>query len=262
MTETPQTHTFRAMTDVDDYDAFPNAPEAVEYTMKREEAVMLLQDAAMLIATGRPLRKHDIPTQTDPHWLQSGDGDVIENETDLARAVTWYSDLASIRHEYFRLVHVAGSVCINLVGKEKNTNAELSVTEIVSPEGLKEMFQITDAEAQPQMHLVQGTDFSVPGKITVICPTMELARNHALDLTNTIRQGVGLAPVADADKYEEALQEAREARADELGCDVDDPDMVQADVWIEEIPVMTAMPQDIMALRADPAANRQRSRPR
>lgn len=255
MTETPQIHTFRATTSFDE-DAFADAPTAIEYKMSRKEAVSLVREANALLATSSPTRCHDIPTEQEIRWLQlplDGSGD-LDAATDCSEGFV-------MQGEFFRLTHTSKDVAVEVVGREKHIWAEV-FSEITTPRDLIEKFQITDAEAQPQMHLVQGTDFSVPGKITVICPTMELARNHALDLTNTIRQGVGLAPVADADKYEEALQEAREARADELGCDVDDPDMAQADVWIEEIPVMTTMPRDIMALRADPAANRQRSRPR
>lgn len=221
MTEVPQTHTFRIAT-VADGDVFPNAPAAVEYTMQREEAVSLLRESASLVATGTPLRTSEIPVQGDLRWLQSDDRDVIEDDEDLFRAVDWDSDLGSIRHEFIRLTHVAGAVTIEILGRERHTNAEVLSGEI-STERLKQVFQISDDEAQPRVFLVQSEsrrlvdneDVTEPLSV-VPCFTQKLAQDQALHDVNEYRGKLGLSAAEDPEEWEQALQEAREhARDDE-----------------------------------------------
>lgn len=268
MTETPQTHTFRATTGFNS-DLFDSAPTAVEYAMNREEAVSLLRDATALIAMGTPLRSHDIPAKSAPRWLEAPAGVFFEEDEDLAEAVDWEPKLASIRYRLFRLTYAPGSVRMELVGQESDTNAEVS-SEIVTPEDLKEVFQITDEEVLPRVYLVQGKDFVVPGLETRVCSTEDAAKEHALDLVNDIRSSVGLAPALDASTFEEALQEAREARAAQTGVPVESVELDEdcnAEVWIEPVPLWAGAPPTLLnerktAVEASGASPEAQSAPR
>lgn len=258
MTDALQSYTFSDYTRCDG-DVFPNAPRAVEVSLTRTDAVSLAREASALLAKDDVGRSLEIPVRREGiRWLQLPS----ELGVDIDEATDFNDEFAQIRYECFALVALGDSVDISVRGREKHTSAEV-FSEITSLGDLMEKFQISDDEVQPRMFLVQGEDFTVPGRITHLCPTMDLAQEHALDLVNTIREGIELPPVTDVSKWEEALQEAKQARADEFGTTLDDEEVVKADVWIDEIPMMTAAPADLVALRAAETDRRNaRVRPR
>lgn len=82
--------------------------------------------------------------------------------------------------------------------------------------------------------IVSGIHFAVPGKPTEVFSSLMLAQNYALSLTNMLLEYVELPPETDASMWENAMEEARKKRADDLGIDYDDLDFEpEDDGWVE-----------------------------
>lgn len=93
--------------------------------------------------------------------------------------------------------------------------------------------------------IVQGTHWYVSGIRMSAHGSLASAQIKALELVNDLRKDcklqseAGLKPETDPTRHETALQEARRARAKDLGIGVDDldDDNDDADVWITELEI-------------------------
>lgn len=247
MAEAPQSYTFREMTDAG-IDGAPSYPPVVEYTMDREEAVSLLREASTLLATGESFRSHYIPTKNRARWLQAP----VDAHPE-GRGIEWVPPGAPLARQFFRLTRIKNEAYLELVGRQGDMDADDDVlSRITSIEVLRKTFNIQPDEERPRLYLVQGKDFVVPGLETRVCATEDAAKEHALDLVNDIRSSVGLAPALDASTFEEALQEAREARATQTGVPVESVELDEdcnAEVWIETVPLWAGAPPTLVNAR-------------
>lgn len=95
-----------------------------------------------------------------------------------------------------------------------------------------------------KVYVLEATHWYVPSHLVKIFATKALADVEAAARVNMLRDDVNglydssLKPDATAKNWDAKLQQARRLRARKLGCEVDDLEEDDADVWITEYEVI------------------------